>query len=150
MGKDIAMSEQAILHDLVSSWVSLGLEFAAGAPGVSALYIYVSSERGSIFANVYYEQDGIVTFPDDLVGAKTSSERVGQLHDFQFEDLLRAERQFAEENVPAPTEYKIYYEPATRKLDVQLSRDLIYANDLDKIPERGIEYWLGDRAPKLF
>ncbi|MEZ3160941.1 hypothetical protein AB1K54_10390 [Microbacterium sp. BWT-B31] len=61
MGDDIAMSEQAILHDLVSSWVSLGLEFAAGTPGVSALYISVSSERGSIFANVCtLEKKGLV------------------------------------------------------------------------------------------
>ena len=35
-------------------------------------------------------------------------------------------------------------------LDVQLSRELIYENDPVKIPERGIEYWLGDRAPKLY
>ena len=44
----------------------------------------------------------------------------------------------------------MYYEPKSRKLDVQLSRELIYENDPVKIPERGIAYWLGDRAPKLF
>ena len=44
----------------------------------------------------------------------------------------------------------MYYEPKSRKLDVQLSRELIYENDPVKIPEHGIEYWLGDRAPKLF
>ena len=144
------MSEQEILQELVSAWVSLGLEYSAGAPDVTAMYVYVSSERGSVFPNIYFEQRGVVVTPGKLAGVATSFDRVGQMHRLQYEDLKRAQAKFAEAGIPAPTEYKIYYEPQTKKLDVQLSRELIYANDPDRIPEHGIEYWLGDRAPKLY
>ncbi|MEZ3160278.1 hypothetical protein AB1K54_06960 [Microbacterium sp. BWT-B31] len=143
------MSEQEIIHDLVSSWVSLGLEYVAAAPNVSALYIYVSSELGSVYPEIFFEQNGRVLYPSDVEGTDTTIARIRSVHRFQFEDLQAAERQFDAAGVSRPTEYRVYYEPSTRKLDVQVSRDLIYANDDSKVPERGIEYWLGDRAPML-
>lgn len=142
-------AEQEILQELVSKWVSLGLEYANGAPDVSAMYIYASSEHGATFGNIYFEQRGRVIYPDDLEGVPKNMNRLAAMHDFLFQDLFSAEEKFAAEGIPAPTEYRIYYEPQTRKLDVQLSRELIYAGDPERSPIRGIEYWLGDRAPKL-
>ena len=142
--------EQEIIEDLISKWVSLGLEFAAGAPGVTALYIYVSSELGSVYPEIFFEQDGEIRYSDSVVGADTSDHRIYGFHKLQFEDLREAQDQFDAAGVPRPTEYRVYYEIATRKLDVQLSRELIYANDPVKIPELGVQDWLGDRAPRLF
>jgi hypothetical protein len=144
------MSEQDIIQDLVSKWVSLGLEFAGSAPGISVIYVYVSSERGSIYPEIVFEQNGAIVYPGDVTGTDTSEQRVRSIHRLQFEDLQAAEKRFDEIGVPRPTEYKVYFEPATRKLDVQLSRELIYANDPVKIPEHGIRDWLGERAPQLF
>ncbi|MDW4572601.1 hypothetical protein R8Z57_07385 [Microbacterium sp. M3] len=144
------MSEQAILQELVSAWVSLGLEYANDAPDVSALFVYASSEPSHMYAEFYFEQRGMVVYPSDLAGISISVDRIRRVHDLQIQDLEAAEQKFASAGIPAPTEYKIYYEPSTRKLDVQLSRDLIYTKDEAKTPVRGIEYWLGDRAPKLY
>ncbi|MDQ1131038.1 hypothetical protein [Microbacterium sp. SORGH_AS_0888] len=143
-------NEAQILQDLFSKWVSIGLEYAGAAPDVRALYIYASCEGGAIFANVYYDQGGTVIFPDDLKGGEASTARVRAMQRFLREDLSAANKEFDGAGIPRPTEYKVYYEPSTRKLDVQLSRELIYENHPTKIPERGIEDWLGDRAPKLF
>ena len=144
------MDEQQILNDLVSSWVSLGMQFAGDAPNVTAFYIYVSSEQGAVFPEIYVEQDGTVLHPSDVQGTDTAHERVGRMHRLQFDDLRVAEQRFDEIGVPRPTEYRIYFEPATRKLDVQLSRELIYANHATKMPEFGIVDWIGDRAPRPF
>jgi len=143
-------NEQAVVEDLVSRWVSLASEFAGDAPEVSAFYIYVSSERGSIYPEVLFEQRGSIVYPKDLEGTDTSIDRIRAVHRFQSEDLQAAEKQFDAAGVPRLTEYRIYFEPATRKLDAKLSRDLIYANSAEKIPEHGVHEWLGDRAPKLF
>ena len=118
-------TEQEILQELVSAWVSLGLEYSAGAPDVTAMYVYVSSEHGYIFANIYFEQRGIVVFPDDLEGVVNSTERVHHLHKLQFDDLKQAQAEFTAAEIPAPTEYKIYYEPQTRKLDVVKPLDVV-------------------------
>jgi hypothetical protein len=144
------MDEQAILKDLVAGWVSLGVQFASDAPDVSALYIYVSSEQGAVFPEIFFEQGGQVLYPSDVQGADTSVDRIRRMHGLQFEDLRKAEARLDEVGVPRPTEYRVYYEPATRKLDVQLSREPVYANDPSKSPEFGLSYWIGDRAPRLY
>ncbi|WP_270352196.1 hypothetical protein [Microbacterium testaceum] len=144
------MTEQQILDDLVSSWVSLALEYAQGAPDLTTIYIYVSSERGSVYPEMFFEQGGEIRYPSDVVGVDTGVERVRSVHRFQFEDLRAAEAKFSEIGVPQPTEYRITFDVATRRTDMSLSRELIYANDPVKVPERGLQYWLGDRAPQPF
>lgn len=142
--------EAAILNDLISSWVSLGVEFATGAPDVTTIYVYVSSERGSIYPEIVFEQAGQIRYPSDLAGVDAGVERVRSIHRLQFEDLRAAEARFEAAGVPAPTEYRVTYETATRTVDVQLSRELIYADDPVKVPEQGIRDWLGPRVPDLF
>lgn len=142
--------EAEILRNLFSNWISLALEYASGAPDVRAVYVYASSEGASSFTNVYFDQAGTVVSPGKLAGVDAALSRVGQVQDLLTADLFAAEDALKAADVPPPTEYRVYYEVATRKLDSQLSRELIYSNDADRIPERGIEYWLGDRAPKLF
>ena len=145
-----SMDEQSILDDLIKGWVSLGVTFASDAPGVTALYVYVSSEQGSVYPEIFFEQDGHVLYASDVQGTDIDRERIHRMHGLQFEGLQAAEKRFDEIGVPRPTEYRIYYERATRKLDVQLSRELIYANEPSKVPEFGLVYWIGDRAPRLF
>jgi hypothetical protein len=144
------MDEQSILHDLIHGWVSLGKSFAGNAPDVTALYIYVSSERGYAYPDIYFEQDGKVVYASKLQGTDASHDRVGRMHRLQFDDLEAAEKKFDEIGVPRPTEYRVYHELATGKLDVKLSREVIYADDPEKMPEFGIVDWIGDRAPRLF
>ena len=79
------------MRELVSAWVSLGLEYSAGAPDVDAIYIYASSENGSLFANIYFDQGGTVSYPGRLTGIQANAARVSQMQDLLFEDLLRAE-----------------------------------------------------------
>jgi len=59
------------------------------------------------------------------------------------------EAEFTEAGVPLPTDYRVYYEPASGKLDVQLSRVIKYANDPIKTSSHGPEDWL-DRLPKVY
>jgi hypothetical protein len=128
----------------------MGLEYAGSAPDLRALYVYASSERGSSFANVYFDQAGSVVFPEDLNGTDTSQNRIRQVQRFLSEDLFEAEGKFTAANIPRPTEYRVYYEPSTEKLDTELSRDEKYSGGSHRSPIHGIEYWLGNRAPKLY
>ncbi|MFT4051403.1 MAG: hypothetical protein QM677_04040 [Microbacterium sp.] len=144
------MTEQEILNDFVSKGVSLGLEYARGAEGVTALYVYAAYEEGEAYAEVFFEQAGRVLYPSDVRGVDNSESRIRQIHALQFQDLLEANDAFERAGVPLPTEYRIYYETGTGTLDVQISREIKFANHPTKIMEQGIEDWLGDRAPKLF
>jgi hypothetical protein len=143
-------AEPDILNDLFSKWISLALEYAAGAADVRGVYVYASSERNSIFVNAYFDQAGTVVYPGKLAGIATSTVRIQQMQDLLRGDLFDAEAAFGEAGVPRPTEYRVFYDTATRSLDVQLSRDELYGPDTDRSPMRGIEYWLGERAPVLF
>ncbi len=143
-------SESAILQNLFESWISLALEYANGAPDLGAIYLYASSERGMRFANVYYDQGGTIKHPGDVQGIDEALARIRQVQNLLVDDLLAAEKELAAIEVPKPTEYRVYFEPATRKLDVQLSREEIYGANSERSPIHGIEYWLGDRAPTLY
>lgn len=142
-------TQSAILQNLFESWISLALEYAGNAPELRSVYLYASSERGARFANVYYDQGGTVRHPGDVAGIDGSAARIRQVQNLLVDDLLAAEKHLAALQVPKPTEYRVYFEPMTRKLDVQLSRDEHYGADSDRSPIHGIEYWLGERAPKL-
>ena len=144
------MSEQEILRDLISKWVSLSVEYAGDAPDVRAFYIYGASEvPGVTYVNVLFDQAGQIVYPTDLVGTDSSTDRAGQIQSLFRSDLYDAADKFTSIDVPPPTEYRVYYEPSSRKLDVQLSREVIYG-DSDKTPSvDGFTMWLGDRAPKL-
>ncbi|MDQ1131026.1 hypothetical protein [Microbacterium sp. SORGH_AS_0888] len=142
-------NEAAILQDLFSNWISLVLEYSQGAPDLRAVYLYASSEQGTRYVNVCFDQGGTVVRPRSIQGIDTDLSRVSQMMSLFFDDLAAAEKSLSNVNSPAPTEYRVYYEPSTRKLDVQLSRELIYTNHSTKVPSEGIQDWLGDRAPKL-
>jgi len=144
------MSEQDVLNDVVSDWVSLGLQFVGDAPGVTGIYVYVSSEPGSVYPAMFVEQHGKVLYPSHVVGTDTSHARVLRMLDLVIGDLYRAQARFDELGVPRPTEYRVHYELPSGRLDVQLSRELIYDGHPTKGPEDGIIYWLGDRAPRLY
>lgn len=142
--------EQRILQELVSSWVSLAAEYAGDAPGVTAYYIYGSDEHGASTANAYFEQDGIVVFPSDLIGTDTSVGTVREMQSLLMDDMEAATDAFAAAGIPAPTEYRLEYIVEGGKLDLGLSREELYGpGKRERSQIRGIEYWLGDRAPKL-
>jgi hypothetical protein len=149
-GAGSGVTEQQILQNLVSGWVSVALEYAEGAPDLRAIYVYVSSERGMSFANAYFDQAGDVVMPTKLAAAGASTARASQLQDLLQDDLFAAEGAFEAAGVPAPTEYRVYYQPDTRHLEVDVSREVKYADDPTKTPLDGIGDWLGERAPRLF
>ena len=141
-------AEKRILQELASSWVSLAAEYAENAAGVTAYYIYGSNEQGASSANAYFEQDGVVVFPDLLVGA--DDELLWDLQDALVDDMLDAKAAFVAAGLAAPTEYRLEYRVEGGKLDLQLEFEQLYGPGLrEKSPIEGIEYWLGDRAPKL-
>jgi len=143
--------EQAIPHDLASKWVSLGLEYISGTEGVNAIYVYAASEvPGVTYVGIAFDKDGEIQYPEPVRGGGPEAiDLSGRMLDILFEDLYEAQRRFDEVGVPQPTEYRVYYEIATRKLDVQLSREIIYGGS-DYTPDfDGFTLWLGDRAPKL-
>jgi hypothetical protein len=55
-------SEQDVINDLISRWISLGLEYAEGAQGVSTIYLYGGSEPNHQYANIFFEQEGQVLY----------------------------------------------------------------------------------------
>lgn len=138
-----------ILAGLFAAWTALAEEFVAGAPDVRALYIYASSERGMTVANLYVDQRGSVRHPGRVDGIPGDTARVSRLQDLLTEDLFDAEDALAAAGIPRPTEYRLLFDPVTRALDVQLSHDEQYAGNDRRSPIRGVEYWLGDRAPTL-
>ncbi|MFT2710194.1 hypothetical protein [Clavibacter tessellarius] len=146
----MARSESDIVQDLVNKWISLGVEYGEAAPGIKTLYVYAASESGIMHANVFYEQDGKVVYPDKLEGEGIDHDDVFKLQTLLLEDLEEAEAEFIESGVPCPTEYKITYETGPSRLDVQLSRDIKFSNDRDRIPEDGPEEWLDGRLPKVY
>ena len=140
--------EKRILQELASSWVSLAAEYAENAAGVTAYYIYGSSEHGASSANAYFEQDGAVVFPEDLVGA--DGDLIRDMQSTLLDDMSDAQAAFAEAGLAAPTEYRLEYRVEGGKLDLQLEFEQLYGPGLrERSPIVGIEYWLGDRAPKL-
>ena len=79
----------------------------------------------------------------------TGTQRILQMQKLFVSDLFEAEAEFTEAGVPLPTEYRVYYQHASGKLDVQLSHEIKYANDPIKTSSHGPEDWL-DRLPKLY
>ena len=143
--------EQAILHDLVSKWVSLGLEYISSTEGIDAIYVYAASEvPGVTYVGIAFDKDGEIQYPEPLRGGGPEAINLSaSMIDILFEGLEEAQRGFEEVGIPQPTEYRVFYEIATRKLDVQLSREIIYGGS-DYTPDfDGFRLWLGDRAPKL-
>ena len=148
----MTMTEAPILNRLFSAWVSLAVEFAKGAPDIRAVYVFASSERigtsGTMFANAYFDQGGTVLAPDHVEGASVTSNRVGEMQRILLDDLDAAETALRHAGLPAPTEYRVFYEPSTGRTDVQLARENKYIGNDELSPRHGIRYWLGDRAPK--
>jgi hypothetical protein len=143
-------SEQLIVNELVSKWLSLGREFAAGAGDLRGIYVYAVSEEGESYGEIFFDQAGFIDYPGRLKGVEIDVDRVGRLHHLLFEDLFAAEEEFRRLGVPIPTEYRIFCEMPSGRLDVQLSRELKYANHPTKIMENGPRDWLGERVPDVF
>ncbi|WP_402841743.1 hypothetical protein [Microbacterium sp. GXS0129] len=146
------MSEQLILNDLVSKWVSLTREYVGAAPDVSAYYLYGLHERigtgGRLFSVPLFEQKGAIVWAGRLVGAENSIERQQSVLRLMNEDFSGATAAFDSEGIPAPTEYRIYYEPGSGKLDAQLSREVRYYGTTETTPLDGVKAWLGTRMPE--
>lgn len=142
--------EQEAIQGLINSWIPLGVEYADGAEGVSAMYIYAASEPGQRYANIFFEQDGRVVYPDDLSGVDVSSSRVLRMQHHMVADLREVEKRLALQGAGHPTEYRIIYEPGPGKLDVQISREIKYTDHPVKTLQNGPEDWLDGRLEKVF
>jgi hypothetical protein len=140
--------EDEILRDLIHRWIPLGLEYCQGAPGITTLFVYAGSELGGQYANIFYEQNGEVLYPDHIKGGSTNPSEVVQMQKLLLEDLDQAESEFTAASIPCPTEYRITYEPNPGRLDMQISRELKYVNHPTKVLEDGPEDWLDGRLEK--
>ncbi|OUE28563.1 hypothetical protein BFL36_01245 [Clavibacter michiganensis] len=58
--------EAETINEVAGKWVSLGLDFFESTVGVSKMYIYAASELGVKYANILFEQHGVVIYPDNL------------------------------------------------------------------------------------
>jgi hypothetical protein len=144
------MDQETILDDLIQKWVSLGLEYADGAPHLTKIYIYGASERDSAYANMFFEQSGSVVYANELEGVDASRERAVAVQRFLLNDLKAAETQLQELGAPIPTQYRVTYDTVMRQLDMQLSHEPIFADHPTKIMEQGAEDWLDGRLRKIF
>ena len=146
------MSEQEIIQNLVAKWVLLAREYVADAVDVRAYYLYGSHERqgssGQVSAMPLFDQVGTIVWANDVIGTDTSIPRQQRVLGLMNTDLKEATAAFDATGIPAPTEYRVYYEPGSGKLDVQLSREVKFLGNDELIQEDGIRLWLGDRAPK--
>ena len=145
------MAEQDILNNLVSKWVSLAREYTVGAPDIRGYYLYGSHERKNtneqIFALPLYDQGGTIQWASRLTGIDTTIPRQRQVVELMNTDLEESTAAFDAAGIPAPTEYRVYYEPGG-KLDVQLSREIKFLGNDELIQSDGIRLWLGEKAPK--
>ncbi|MBF4624020.1 hypothetical protein [Clavibacter sp. VKM Ac-2872] len=146
----MTQQEHEIVQIAIEKWISAGLEYAHGAGGVRALYVYIGSELGSAYANVFFEQDGEVLYPSKLKGADASTEKIIELQRYLVDVLDEAEAAFKKSQIPPPTEYRITYEPGSGRLDVQLSREVKYRHHPVKTIQHGPEDWLNGRLEKLY
>ncbi|OUE25171.1 hypothetical protein BFL36_05260 [Clavibacter michiganensis] len=144
------MDQEQVLAELIESWVSLGLEYADGAPDLTKMFIYGASERDSAYANMFFEQSGSVVYANELEGVDTSRNRAVAVRRFLLTDLKAAETRLRELRAPVPTQYRVTYDTILRQLDMQLSHELIYADHPTKIMEEGAEDWLDGRLRKIF
>jgi hypothetical protein len=138
------------IHELVSKWVSLGLDFCESATGVSKMYIYAASELGVKYANIFFEQGGAIIYPDKLKAEGLDHQLIFRMQDLMLEDLNEAEREFRAAGAPCPTEYRITYDLGPRRLDLQMSHEIKYAEHPVKTLEHGPEDWLDGRLEKVF
>jgi hypothetical protein len=143
-------TEQEIIQELINKWLPLGVEFAEGAAGVVGMYFHAGSELGAKRANIFFDVGDKIVYPGNLKGAQTTRGSVHHMQGLMIEDLLDAERQFKESGIPCPTEYRISYEPAPGRLDVQLHRDLKYHGHPTKGLLDGPVDWLGDRLEEVY
>jgi len=144
------MDQGAILDDLIQKWVSLGLEYADGAPDLTKIYIYGASERDSAYANMFFEQRGSVVYANELEGVDAGRERAVAVQRFLQKDLKAAETRLREVGAAIPTRYRVTYDTVIRQLDMQLSYEPLYADHPMKIMEEGAEDWLDGRLRKMF
>jgi len=144
------MDQGAILDDLIQKWVSLGLEYADGAPDLTKIYICGASERDSAYANMFFEQRGSVVYANELEGVDAGRERAVAVQRFLLEDLKAAETRLREVGAAIPTRYRVTYDTVIRQLDMQLSYEPLYADHPTKIMEEGAEDWLDGRLRKVF
>ncbi|MBF4623275.1 hypothetical protein [Clavibacter sp. VKM Ac-2872] len=144
------LQHETILNDLIQKWVSLGLEYADGAPNLTKIYIYGASERDSAYANMFFEQRGSVVYANELEGVDASRERAVAVQRFLLKDLKAAEVQMHELGARIPTQYRVTYDTVIRQLDMQLSYEPMYAKHPTKIMEEGAEDWLDGRLRKIF
>ncbi|KZC96526.1 hypothetical protein [Clavibacter tessellarius] len=144
------MDHAAILNDLIRNWVSLGLEYADGAPDLTKIFVYGAPERDSAYANMFFEPRGSVVYANELEGVDASRDRAVTVQRFMLRDLKAAETQLQELGAPIPTQYRVTYDTVIRQLDMQLSYEPVYANRPTKIMEEGAEDWLDGRLRKIF
>ncbi|MFT2710198.1 MULTISPECIES: hypothetical protein [Clavibacter] len=85
-----------------------------------------------------------------MTGVDASSPRVLRMQHQMVADLRDAEKRLVEQGAGHPTEYRITYDPGAGRLDVQLSREVKYANHPVKTLQNGPEDWLDGRLEKVF
>lgn len=141
-------TQEQIIATLMENWVGLALEYCEPAPGIQGVYIYASSEPGQTYIGVYYDQNGIIKPPAEVQGVPDAEHLAPQMERILRNDLSKADLDFARIKLANPTEYRVHYNTMTRKLDTQISHELIYTDQKNPDPRWGIVNWLGDRAPK--
>ncbi|WP_086516201.1 hypothetical protein [Clavibacter michiganensis] len=146
----MTQQEHEIVQTALDKWVAAGLQYAQGIVGVRVLYVYVGSELGSAYANVFFEQDGEVLYPSKLKSADASTEKIIEPQRYLVDVLDEAEAAFKKSQIPPLTEYRINYEPGSGRLDVQLSREVKYRQHPVKTIQHGPEDWLNGRLEKLY
>lgn len=106
-----------VLSDELSEMVAGALEYA---PDVDEVFIYFSDENGSVTADVFYRQGGVIRSKDSVHTADQSPAQQGRLLDFLM-DRVESIADQSDKNHPHPTQGKLVYNVRTGTLDADLS-----------------------------
>ncbi|WP_415855454.1 hypothetical protein [Sinomonas sp. G460-2] len=117
---------EEVLADVQSEMVAASLEYAEG--GVSDVYIYASTENGSMFFDPFFVVGGEVVGRGKLLNADTSIPRQRSLVKCGNAQLLRLWEAGTKSGRPVPSQLKLHYVVANGSLDAQYEYGPQYSN----------------------
>ncbi|WP_422935444.1 hypothetical protein [Sinomonas sp. P47F7] len=130
IGRGVILNEnsdfEGLLADVQSEMIAASLEYAGN--GVSDVYIYASTENGSMFFDPFFVVDGEVVGRGKLLNADTSIPRQRLLMKYGSIQLLRLWEAGTKYGRTVPSQLKLHYVVASGSLDAKYEYDAQHSN----------------------
>ena len=114
------------LADVQSEIISVSLEYCG--PSVSDIYVYASTENGSMFFDPFFVVEGHVVSRGNLAGVDTSIPRQRALVKYGNAQLMRLWDAGVAAGRPVPSQLKLHYSVVKGSLDGEYEYGPQYSN----------------------